>query len=299
MSRLPALWSRPLDLPLERDGSGRFLPWIVALMVYLAALALAGLTALHGAVARWDTALSGTLTVQLPPGDGAAPASALAAIRAAPGILRAELLEDAAAAKLLEPWLGAGVDMKELRLPRLVDLHIDPARPFDEAGFRARLAAAAPGARLDDHRSWLDPLVGAAVAVEMIAGAIVLLVGGAAVLSIVFATRTGLAIHQGAIEVLHLIGAHDAYIARQFQWQALRLALRGGFMGLVAAALTLIALWQASSEGAALRGAAPALPAFSLTPTGWAVPLLLLPCAGVIALVTARLTVLRALARMP
>src|SRR3954465_6665855 len=58
---------RRIDLPPAGDGSGRFLPWIIALMVYLAALALAGMMALHGAIERWDSALVGTLTVQLPP----------------------------------------------------------------------------------------------------------------------------------------------------------------------------------------------------------------------------------------
>ena len=41
------IFTRPLaapaiDIPFDRDGSGRFLPWLVALMVYLAALALSG-----------------------------------------------------------------------------------------------------------------------------------------------------------------------------------------------------------------------------------------------------------------
>jgi cell division transport system permease protein len=297
--RLAARLRRPLDLPLEHDGSGRFLPWIVALMVYLAALSLAGMMALQGALDRWDSALAGTLTVQLPPGDEAAIAAALAALRAAPGVVRADLLDEAATAKLVEPWLGRGVDLGELKLPRLVDLHIDPARPFDEAALRQRLAKAAPGARLDDHRRWLDPLLSTALAIEIVAAGIVLLVGAAAVLSIVFATRTGLAIHHGAVEVLHLIGARDTYIAGQFQWQALRLGLRGAVLGLLAAGLTLAALRQAGSAGARLGAVATALPPLALAPGEWAALLLLLPAAGLTALVTARVTVLRILARMP
>jgi cell division transport system permease protein len=299
MSVLGSLLKRQLDLPFERDGSGRFLPWIVALMVYLAGLALAGMMALEGAVERWDAALVGTLTVQLPPGDGARLQATLAMLRAVPGVERADLLDDAAAAKLLEPWLGAGAALADLQMPRLVDLRIDPAAPFDKADLARRLTAAAPGARLDDHHDWLDPILRVAVAAELVGGAIVLLVGAAAVLSIVFATRTGLAIHHGAIEVLHLIGARDTYIARQFQWQALRLGLRGATLGMIAIAATLFALSHAAAAGATFGGAGAALPQLTLTPAEAAALLLLLPAAGLTALVTARMTVLRALARMP
>jgi cell division transport system permease protein len=299
MKGLPQLLHPRLDLPLERDGSGRFLPWIVALMVYLAALALAGMMALHGAVGRWDSALAGTLTVQLPPSDAAQLDKLLATLRAIPGVLRADPLDDAANAKLLEPWLGAGVSLRELQLPRLIDVRLDPAAPADPAGLATAVNAVAPTARIDSERRWLDALFATAFVIEMVAVTVVALVGGATVLSIVFATRTSLAIHHGVVEVLHLIGARDGYIAAQFQWQALRLGLRGGIIGLAGAMLTLLALGQAQETGGALSNAVSALPKAGLAPLQWAGLLILPLVAGVTALVTARLTVLGALARMP
>jgi cell division transport system permease protein len=296
MSGWRSALGRPLDLPLERDGSGRFLPWIVALMVYLAALALAGAMAAHGAVARWDSALAGTMTVQLPPGDPAGLEAALAVLRKTSGVLRAEPLDAAGNRTLLEPWLGAGAALEGLALPQLIDLRVDPAAPPDRAALARSLAAAAPSARLDSDRRWLDPLFDAAFAAELLAAAILIVIGAAAVLSIVFATRTSLAIHHGAIEVLHLIGARDAYIAGQFQHHALRLGLRGAVIGLLAAGLTLLALRETVS-GEVLGAAA--LPRLALDPAEWAMLLGLAPLAGATALATARLTVLRRLARMP
>jgi cell division transport system permease protein len=294
------LLPRPrLDLPLQRDGSGRFLPWIIALMVYLAALSLAGMMALSGAVSRWDRALAGTVTVQLPPGSDAQLTKLLETLRATPGVASAQPLDDAANAKLLEPWLGQGVTMKDLQLPRLIDVRIAPEATLDRGALAGALAEVAPAARLSDDRRWLAPLLDTAVAVEATAAAIVALVSGAAVLSIVFATRTSLAIHHGAVEVLHLIGARDSYIAEQFQWQALRLGLRGALVGLIGAALTLLALSRAADAGEAFANAAAVLPKLSLVASDWMVLLLLAPAAGLTALVTARLTVLRALSRMP
>ncbi len=287
-----------LDLPTDGDGAGRFLPLIIGVMVYLAALALAGMMALQGAIARWDGALAGTLTVQLPAAAGGELEKALALLRATPGVERAEPLDRAANAALLERWLGPGLTADELRLPLLVDLRIAPASGLDVAALAKRLAAVAPSARIDDNRSWLDRLLDIALAVELVAAAIVFLVAGAAVMSIVFATRTGLAIHHGTVEVLHLIGARDTFIAAQFQWPALRLGLRGGLIGLVPALATLLALHQAAA-GTILADGVSALPSLTLTPLHWAVLLLLPLAAGIIALTTARVTVLRALARMP
>jgi cell division transport system permease protein len=301
--------ARPRDPLLGRDGSGRFLPWMIALMVYLAAIALAGMVALDGAVSRWDSALVGTLTVQLPAAAAGDLDKVLALLRATPGVRSAAPLDDAANAALLKPWLGNAVALDELSLPRLVDVRIDPAVALDRAALAARLRAAAAGARLDDNRRWLDHVLGTVLAIEILAGAIVALIALATVISIVFATRTSLAIHQGTVEVLHLIGAHDSYIAGQFQWQALRLGLRGGVIGLVPAVLTLLALGAMTGGagfgpsfgpgvGSGVGPAVGALPRLALGPFGWILLLLLPPAAGLTALATARITVLRGLARM-
>jgi cell division transport system permease protein len=221
-------------------------------------------------------------------------------LRATPGVERAEPLDAAANAALVERWLGPNLAAGELRLPRLIDLHVDPAR-FDPAALAKRLAAVAPSARLDDNRGWLDRLFDVALAIELVAAAIVALVAAAAVVSIVFATRTGLAINHGTVEVLHLIGARDSFIAAQFQWPALRLGMRGGLIGLIPALLTLLGLSEAAggAGGTAVGGAISALPELTLAPWQWAVLLLLPVAAGITALATARLTVLRSLAGMP
>jgi cell division transport system permease protein len=293
---------RRLDIPLNRDSSVRFLPWIIALMVYLAGLALASTLVLQGALQRWDASLSGTLTVQLPPaGDGKpdALATAVALLRATPGVIRAQPLSREAMERLIEPWLGTAMTVQELSLPELIDLRIDPSAPPDLAALRARLAAAVPGASLDDHRLWLDRLAGLVLSIEATALAIVLLIGGAAVLTVVFTTRAGLAVHHAVVEVLHLIGARDGYIAGQFQRQALDLALRGGIIGLLLTLLTLFALGRAGAATALFGEHVRLLPALALEPWHWLALLALPLAAALVAMLTARLTVLRALKRMP
>jgi len=61
------------------------------------------------------------------------------------------------------------------------------------------------------------------------------------VLSVAFATRGAMAANRPIVEVLHFIGARDAYIAGQFQSHFLKLGLKGGAIG-GGAALILLAL---------------------------------------------------------
>ncbi len=292
---------RRTDLPLDRDPSGRFLPWLIALMVYLAALALVCAMAMAKMVERWDSGLSGSITVQIPPPETSVPgaqeavvANAIEMLLDTQGVRSAEALEPDEIATLLEPWLGAGATYGELPLPTLISVGVDPAAAPDYRDLARRLARAAPGALLDDHQSWLGQLLDLARTIELVAALIVFLVGASAVAMVVFATRMGLAIHGRVIELLHLIGALDAYVAREFEIHALKLALRGGAFGLLLAIAT-VALIARLFE----RLESTLLPELTLSPIEWAA-LAALPLAiSVVAMLTARFTVLGNLGRMP
>jgi cell division transport system permease protein len=286
---------------LHRDPSGRFLPWLIALMVYLAALALVCAMAMAKMVDRWDSGLSGSITVQVPPPETSAPGAQEAVIVKVvellldtEGVHSAEVLEADEIATLLEPWLGAGAAYGELPLPTLISVGVDPAAAPDYRDLAQRLARAAPGTLLDDHQSWLGQLLDLARTIELVAALIVILVGASAVAMVVFATRMGLAIHGRVIELLHLIGALDAYVAREFEIHALKLALRGGAFGLLLAIAT-VALVARLFE----RLESVLLPELTLSPIEWAA-LVALPLAiSVVAMLTARFTVLGNLGRMP
>ena len=292
---------RRTDLPLDRDPSGRFLPWLIALMVYLAALALVCAMAMAKMVERWDSGLSGSITVQIPPPETSVPgaqeavvANVIEMLLDTQGVRSAEALEPDEIATLLEPWLGAGAAYGELPLPTLISVGVDPAAAPDYRDLARRLAQIAPGAVLDDHQSWLGQLLDLARTIELVAALIVILVGASAVAMVVFATRMGLAIHSRVIELLHLIGALDAYVAREFETHALKLALRGGTFGLLLAIAT-VALIARLFE----RLESVLLPELTLAPIEWAA-LAMLPLAiSVVAMQTARFTVLGNLGRMP
>ena len=292
---------RQQDIPLRRDGTARLLPWLIAPTVFLATIAIAAMLALGGALQQWDRGLAGTMTVELPPNasSDASMNAVVALLRGTPGITSAIPLDRAAEGKLLAPYLGTAVAPEELELPRLIDVRVAAGGALDVGALRAKLTSAAPRAVLDDHQQWLDRLYTLALSVEAAALAIVAMVSAASVLTVVFTTRAGLAVHRDVIELLHMMGARDRYIARQFQREALRLAFTGGVGGLILAAVTIWALGHAADAVAIFGEEAALLPAMRLLPWQWGALVLLPVAAGIAAMVTARLTVLRALARLP
>lgn len=291
------------DIPLRREGTVRLLPWLIAPMAYLATLALAGMLALHGVLQGWDRGLAGTMTVELPPAISATADKslnqALSVLRATPGVTSAEVIDRAAQNRLLQPFLGTAVTPDELQLPRLIDLRIASGVSLDLPALKTRLSTAAPGAVLDDHRLWLDRLYSLALSVEATGLVIVAMVGAACVLTVVFTTHAGLAVHHDVIELLHWMGARDLYIARQFEKEAMRLGFSGGVAGVALAALTIWGLGHAAAATSVLGEEAKLLPDLRLALWQWGALALLPLLAGLAALLTARITVMRALARMP
>ncbi|HXP95354.1 MAG TPA: FtsX-like permease family protein [Telmatospirillum sp.] len=301
--RKRALFFRRSDLPLDQDATSRFLPWLVAPMVFLCAVALTSVFILNGLIGRWDRDVSGTLTVEIAAAPGDASESAertrekvertLALLKDFPGVARARALSQDQLVALLAPWLGNSDLLKELPLPALIDVTTLPDTPPDLTALTSKLSQSVSGASLDDHRVWLSRLIGLSRSIEWLAIAIAVLIGGVTSATVFYATRTGMAVHQEVIEVLHLIGAPDDYIARQFADRAFVLGLKGGVIGLI---LTLPILAAIGVTAKRLEGGF--LAELSLPIIGWASVLALPAVAALLAMVTARVTVHRTLAHL-
>ncbi len=286
------------DLPLDRDQLSRFLPWLIAFMVFLAVLAVAGMLVLNATASKWDRGVRGTMTVQVVPTEDEANDeqrlnAVLTVLATSPEIERYDAMDKARLVRLLEPWVGTEAASGVLPLPRLIDVELKPTHALTAAQLSERLAEKASGVVVDDHRVWLDHLVRLIDTFEALALVVLAFIVLSTIGTIVFTTRTGLSVHREAIEVLHLIGAHDTYIARQFARRALWLGLAGGVAGLLLAVPTLWALAHlAHSLDERL------LPDIGFGPAHWAVLAALPVLVALVAMSTAKVTVMRTLERM-
>lgn len=225
--------------------SGRALVAVVAIMTFLASLTTGAVLLVSETANEWQSDVSREVTIQIIPAPGrdvdAAVEKAASVARAFPGIGDVLPYSKNESAKLLEPWLGTGLTLDELPVPRLIVVKIAPGAAPDIPQLRNTLAGQVPGAMLDDHRGWIDrmrTMAGSAVASGV---GILLLMIAATVLSVTFATRGAMATNKTVIEVLHFVGAKDGFIAGNFQRHFLLLGLQGGAIG-GGAAILLFAL---------------------------------------------------------
>jgi cell division transport system permease protein len=288
-------------LPLSREPSTRLLPWIIGVMVYLAVLIFAGALVLASIAANWNREMTSGFTVQVPPVEGDAPeamearvAAAKKALEDTAGVAGVVVVSPETTALSLEPWLGPNIEAHDLPLPRVIEVRFAEQASVDMAALADRLEQAAPGSVVDSHEFWRNQIVSLVGGLEMLALVAIALIGFTAMAAVVFTTRSSVSIQRDVIEVLHLIGATDDYVAHEFQRQAFWISLSGSACGTVLAVGTLYLLGEiAGNLDTAL------MPNLTLggwqSAVLWAVPVV----ACLIATMTARRTVLAALRRMP
>lgn len=271
--------------------SGRALVAVVAIMTFLASLTIGAVILVGGSAAAWESDVAREVTIQVIPAPGidvdATVEQAAAVARAFPGIDKVQPYSKEQSTKLLEPWLGSGLSLDQLPIPRLIVVKLSSGAKLDIEDLRRQLEEKVPGATLDDHRGWIErmrTMAGTAVATGVV---ILLLMIAATMLSVTFATRGAMAGNKPVIEVLHFVGAKNAFIARHFQRHFLLLGLQGGVIGGAAAILLfalagLISGWLSGSAAGAQTAAL--FGSFSIGPLGYVGVLVLI---GLIAGVTA------------
>jgi len=215
--------------------AGRSLAAVVAIMTFLAALTTGAAMMVVGAANDWQSDVGREVTVQVRPiaarDIDADVGEAAALARAAAGVADVQPYSKAESEKLIEPWLGAGLKLDDLPVPRLIVIKLAPGAKPDFAGLRQALAKEVPTASLDDHRGWIERMRTMAETAVVAGLAVLGLVVAVTVLSVTFATRGAMATNRPIVEVLHYVGATDAFIAGQFQRHFLLLGLKGGIIG--------------------------------------------------------------------
>ena len=276
------------------------MPWVIAIMIALTVVAAASGLALRNAAQTASADVEGGVTVQVV---SAAPAernrqalAALATLRGAPGVVSARVVPQEELNALVEPWLGTrpGDDVEALPIPALLDVRLaGHATPDRIAALRARLARNAPAARVDAQAGWLTPVFSAIHALQWLAGGLIALLALATVAAVLLASRNALGNHRDTIEIVHMLGGTDNQIARIFQRSMAMDAAAGGIVGLLVGLIVVVLLGrQFAALGSGMTTSA------GLLWNDWIV-IAAIPLAGVaLAVVTARVSVLRNLRRM-
>jgi cell division transport system permease protein len=294
VSRPPVNRRPPAPLLPAEDARDGALVFVVAVLCFIACLALVSALAADRTAHGWRTELRGSATVVVRPGPNETPDAAAAraadALAGVKGVSEVEALEKEKAEALLAPWLGKDLP-DDLAIPRLVAVDLDPKAPASAAAMEQALKGAGVDATVDDHSLWLKDILRAGLLAQTAAIGVAALIVAAAAAVIAFATRAGLQARGDLVGVLHLAGAEDGYIAALFQLRFGRMAAIAGLIGAGAAAAVAAIVRLLGGEA----GLMPVLP------VAWSDLLPLVACplaAGAVAALAARVTALSLLKEM-
>ncbi|MEA2935701.1 MAG: cell division transport system permease protein [Variibacter sp.] len=224
----------------------RSLVAVIAIMTFLASLALGGVVLVRTAALEWQGQISRELTVQVRVAPGrnveADVARAVDLVRAMPGVAQVRAFSANESARLLEPWLGAGLVLDALPVPRMIVVTASAGAGPDVAQMRRVLREAVATATVDDHRGWIERMRDMTRAATMGGVGVLGLTLLATVLLVFSATEGAMASNRHIVEVLHFVGARNRFIAGEFQRQFLLLGLRGAVFGACAASAMFLAV---------------------------------------------------------
>jgi cell division transport system permease protein len=276
--QLPARARNSSPIVPRASIAGRALVAVVAIMTFLASITTGAVLLVSASAAEWQSDVASEITVQVRPQAGRDldrdAAAAADAIRGQSGIVDVKPFTKEESGKLLEPWLGSGLSLDELPVPRVIVARVQPGTQPDLAALRGRVVQVAPTASVDDHRAWIERMRSMSAATVLAGVGILVLVIVATIISVSFATRGAMAANRPIVEVLHFVGAGDRFIADRFFRHFLLLGLEGGLIGGGVAMLIFgfsesIAGWFSGTpvgdQFAALLGT------FSLRPSGYLV----------------------------
>jgi len=261
-----------------------------AAMAFLAIFALALSLATDRLATRWSEELARTSTLRISAPDdqkAAQTAAALRVLETTAGVASARALSAEEQRALLEPWFGPDLPIETLPIPQLIEI-IEDSNGYDATGLRARLQAEVPGAVLDDHTRWRQPLIAAASRLRMLGLLSIALIGGSMAAMITLAARAALAANVQVIRVMRLVGAQDQYIASAFVRRFTLRAFNGAVAGAVLGAGAVMLLPDTELAGGFLTGVA-------LRGSDWLWAALIPPFAALVGFAATRAAALRTL----
>jgi cell division transport system permease protein len=273
------------------------MPWVIAIMTFLTVLAAAAGLGLGGAAAGLGQQLAGRLTIQIVEANpdyrerqAAGAMAQLSHLSAVSGYTR---IDEAKMRTLLEPWLGRDGLSADLPVPILIDVTLAQGGARDIADVAQAIHSVAPSAQIEPHARWLAPLERLLATLRWLAVGLVALMAAAMAAAVVLAARAALNTHRATIDVMHLMGATDRQIAWLFQRRAGLDALFGSLIGFTGGVLIVgFIANRLGAVGAALFDSG------GLSLADWIIIVSVPVGAVILAVITARATVLRALARM-
>lgn len=260
--------SRKNEIPTEDEDTSVFMYVLTSIYMYLFVVVFAIVMAVSSMASNWEKDIMGAITVQIIPVEDENKHidvekteeqlnKVLHYMENISGVKSVHALDTQTIEKLMRPWLGSKVDISSLPIPQLLDIQLKPNAEINYDEITFGLHKVTPNASIDNHRLWLNKLIKFATSLKTIALSVLLMVVAIGAFSIYYSARTSLNINIASIEILHIIGAQDKYIANQYAKSYGKIGFFAGVIGLLVAipCIILVGRYGVSTGSGLLNGA--------------------------------------------
>ena len=220
-----------------RQDNARTLITVLAIMAFIASLALVFALSANRLKTDWQSDLSRSATIQVMLENSEVRdlkiKSALSILETQlPAASIKELSSDDAKA-LLRPWLGS-VDLPDdLPIPALISVEFPSAADLNIEALQSQLLAEGLIVDIDDHSRWSAQIKRTGRGLLASALAMLGLIFFACAAVSAFATQAALSAQRDVIRVLLQVGASDKFVTKLFIKQAGKRGLISGFIGVI------------------------------------------------------------------
>lgn len=232
------------NIPISSTVIGRYLPWILGIMVLFVILIVEVYFIFGATVNKWEENVQGTLTIQIPYTTQESASNTnyqqqvdeiFAILSNIDAIQQVQVVKDETLLGMIEPWFGKLDDATLLPIPKLMEVILKPDAEIDIGIIEHDLQAIHPDVQINDHSAWLKPTLSFFHSIQFFSIFLIILIALASVFTIILAVKMGVVANIQTIEILHLMGAEDYYIAREFNNQTNKMGLKAGLFGVIAA----------------------------------------------------------------
>lgn len=295
---------RKNEIPVEDEETSLFMYVLSSIYMYLFVIVLALVMAINSMVTNWEKDILGAITIQIIPIEDEHKKidtdkteeqlnKVLQFVENAKGVKSVNVIDDKTVEKLMTPWLGNKVDISSLPIPQLLDVQLKEDAEINYDEMTQGLHKITNNASIDNHRLWLNRLLKFAASLKTLALCVLIMVTGICAFSIYYSARTSLGINLNFIEILHIIGAKDDYIAKQYAKSYAKIGFFSGIIGLIFAipSIVLVSKYGISTGSGLLNSA-------SLSTLHWLIIMITPLFSMSYSMVTAYYTVRKSLEKM-
>ncbi len=240
------------DIPLEQDIQTRLVITLITLMSFMLILSCAGVIILNNIANKWSSGLENKITIEITAesknGNIISQSKiqketqrVYKAIKSDSAVKSAKILDEKEIRELISPWVGNDLTLDGIPIPGLIAIETKTADANTIKRLRQTVKSSSKYANLETHKEWLNDFLTLLSSLKTIGTAVAALVFVITITSIATAMHTRLSLYKKDVKLLHLMGADDKYIVKQFTPHAVIITLKGSVIGVLCALLTIIA----------------------------------------------------------